>query len=70
MTLSRLVKNNKEDTKKETNSNKELLKPRLRKKKLELSKEYVNLQDNKDKDKAKGEGEGSLEVTKETYYNL
>ena len=43
MTLSRPVENNKEDTEKETDSDKELLKPGLRKKKPELSEEYVDL---------------------------
>ena len=43
MTLSRLVKNNKDNTKKESNSNKELLKPRLRKKKLDLLAKYIDL---------------------------
>ena len=70
MTLSRPVENNKEDTEKETDSDKELLKPGLRKKKPELSEEYVDLRDDKDKDEAEGEGEGSLEVIKETYYDL
>jgi len=68
--LSRLVKNNKEDTKEEFNSNKELLKPRLRKKKLELLAKYINLKDNKDKNKAKEKEEKSLKVIIEIYYNL
>ena len=68
--MSRLVKDNKEDTKKEFNSNKKLLKPRLRKKKLELLAKYINLKDNKDKNKAKEKEEKSLKVIIEIYYNL